>query len=176
MSLPPWIGMVVALPSLCRHRSWLPVCRARSNPSLAAIRLSSDARALGMYDFGGVARQRMAARAVLFLDQTEDVGEFTDRLFGSWHQSVAARNCRNLRDPAVGLVPVDYDLVIVNGHVVILLWRPPVSKFAEDGNCGKGLARRTEQSGIAGVPTSPSRSDGGTAFLVSCVSRNRSPP
>ena len=69
-----------------------------------------------MHDFGRVAWQSLTARAVLFLDQPEDLGEFTDRLFGSWHQGVTASNRWNLRHPAVGPVPVDCELIIVEAQ------------------------------------------------------------
>ena len=42
--------------------------------------------------------------------------EFTDRLFGSWHQGVTASNRSNLRHPAVGPVPVDCELIIVEAQ------------------------------------------------------------
>ena len=47
-------------------------------------------------DFSRLVWQSLT-RAVLFLDPPEDLGEFTDRLIGSWRPSVTAGNRRNLR-------------------------------------------------------------------------------
>ena len=63
-----------------------------------------------MHDFGRILRQSLTSGAVIFLDQVEDLVEFTHCLRHSWHQRVATRDGGNLSNPAVGLVPIDYEL------------------------------------------------------------------
>jgi hypothetical protein len=72
----PCAGIVVARPSGCCHRSWLPVCRVLRNPSFSATRRNSSARALGMDDSCGVGWQVLVALCVLLGDDLEDSLKF----------------------------------------------------------------------------------------------------
>jgi hypothetical protein len=69
-----------------------------------------------MHDFGRILRQRSPDGVALLFDQSEHSGEFGHCFFGRWHQGMASRNGGNFGNPAIGLVPIDHDLVVVELH------------------------------------------------------------
>ena len=73
-----------------------------------------------MNDFGGVAGKTLSDGVVFFFDQLKDFRKFSYSFFRGRHERVAAGDRRYLRDPAVGLVPVNYELVVVEAHATIV--------------------------------------------------------
>jgi len=76
-----------------------------------------------MDDFGGVARHWLSACLMLFLDHAIHIRQLRQCLFRSRHEGMAARDRRDFCYPAVGLVAVEDDLVIVEVHDPILCQR-----------------------------------------------------
>jgi hypothetical protein len=51
---------------------------------------------------------------------TENSSELDQGFVPSRHEDVASGNCRNLRNPTVGLVSIQHDLVVIKAHLLIL--------------------------------------------------------
>lgn len=94
--------------------------RAFANPDVAAMDRNSAARGLGMNDFGGFAGKSLSDGAVLFFDQLKDLCELRYGFFHCRHERVAPGNRRDLSHPAIGLVPIDYELVVVEADATIV--------------------------------------------------------
>src|ERR1051326_2764538 len=103
-----------------------------------------------MHDFGRVARERPTARTVLLFDYLEYLRELRNGLFRCRHQCVASRDRRDFGHPAVRLVAINDELVVVeaDGTIVVLShWysnqRTPCaseggwSKKRKPVNCGR---------------------------------------
>lgn len=69
-----------------------------------------------MGDFGRVARKSLAASAVLLFDEAEHLDELGHGLFGGGHQGVASGDRRDFGQPAVRLVPIDHELIVLEAH------------------------------------------------------------
>jgi hypothetical protein len=69
-----------------------------------------------MNDFGIVVREWLTGGAVFFLDQTEDLSQFSNGLFSGWHESMTSRYRWDLSDPPVGSIAVDDELVVFEAH------------------------------------------------------------
>ena len=80
------------------------------------------ARALGMHDFGRVRGQRLSLVAIFRGDRLENALKLSEGQFSRRHQPIASaeRRYRYLRYPAVRPIAVQYDLIIVDVHVLPL--------------------------------------------------------
>lgn len=103
------------------------------DPKSCGKALELGARALGMYDFGGVARQRSSGRTMFLFDQLKHLGEFSDGFFGRRHQRVATGNGRNLSHPTIRPVPIDHQLVVVKAHEPMVVRPIARAKLAGNG-------------------------------------------
>ena len=78
------------------------------------------ARALGMHDFGRVRGQRLFLAAIFRGDRLENALKLSEGQFSRRHQPIASAERRYLRYPAVRPIAVQYDLIIVDVHVLPL--------------------------------------------------------
>ena len=74
-----------------------------------------------MHNFSRVARQSPTVRTVFVFNQAEYLGKFTHGRFSRRHERMASSDRGNLRYPAIRLIPVDHELVVVETHAPIVV-------------------------------------------------------
>ena len=75
---------------------------------------------LGMHDFGRVRGQRLSLVAIFRGDRLENALKLSEGQFSRRHQPIASAERRYLRYPAVRPIAVQYNLIIVDVHVLPL--------------------------------------------------------
>jgi hypothetical protein len=124
-------GIVVARPSGCFQRAWLPRCRIFTNPNFRATRSRSDDLAGTGYLKRHIRRQLPSSFFVFFRDHREDIREGRLSLCRCLSNGVAARNRGDISDISPVVIRFDNDRVAIKiGHA------HSIEKWIEEFNLG----------------------------------------